>query len=146
MILKYISIVLTICTLSIILLAFQSNKQDLGKILFNQSCASCHLPDKTISTGPSFQKIRSDYGLKWTIRFLRNPMKMVDSGDINATYSYYLFNQIRHNSFPALEEKYIISVLDYVDRLSLDSSQINHRFVSKEEKLKFINTRRNKLN
>lgn len=146
MILKYISIVLTTCTLSIILLAFQSKKQDIGKLLFQNSCASCHLPNKTTKNGPSFQKIRNDYGLDWTIRFLRNPMKMVDSGDINATYSYYLFNEIRHSGFGGLEKTYIISVLDYVDRLPLDSSQIKHRFVSKEEKLKFINTRRNKLN
>ena len=123
--------------LSIFLLSFQ--KQDnIGKAIFDNNCKSCHLPNKATEIAPSFQNIRKDYGLKWTLDFIKDSRKLRDKGDVNALYSYYIFKKVKHTSFPVLESKFVIKVLDYVDKFPVDTLQNKHRLVSYQEKKRFV--------
>ena len=58
--------------------------------------------------------------------------------DVQTLYSYYLFDKHQHVSFPFLKAKYVIKVLDYVDRFLVDPSQFRHRYVSYSEKKRFV--------
>jgi len=119
------------------MLSFQ--KQDnIGKAIFENNCKSCHLPNKATEIAPSFQDIRKDYGLKWTLSFLKDSRKLMDKKDIKALYSYYLFQRVEHIRFPVLEPKYVIKVLDYVDGFKIDTSQFKHRLTSSLLKKRFV--------
>jgi len=131
------TLIILLFGLSVFLLSFQ--KQDnVGKVIFENNCKSCHLPNMATKIAPSFQNIRKDYGLKWTLNFIKDSRKLRDQGDIKALYSYYLFKKIKHTSFPVLESKYVVKVLDYVDSFSVDTLQYKHRLVSYPEKKKFV--------
>ena len=124
---------------------FSFNTQDReGKILFERNCGGCHYPNKakefaSLQIAPSFQNIRKDYGLKWTVSFIQTNYKMLAKKDTRTLYSYYLFGKMKHVSFPAFEEKYIVKILDYVDGFPDAPSQYKHRLVSVPEKLKYVN-------
>jgi cytochrome c len=109
-----------------------------GKLVFNQNCASCHLPNRQTEIAPSFQNIRKDYGLEWTVAFLRDQNKLLKNKDTRALYSYYIFHKTPHIRFPVLQKEYIVKVLDYVDSYPTDTSQYRHRLVRKTDKLVFI--------
>lgn len=123
--------------LSLFLLSFQ-RQYNGGKVIFENNCKSCHLPNKATKIAPSFQNIRKDYGLKWTLDFIKDSRKLRDQGDIKTLYSYYLFEKIKHTSFPVLESKYVIQVLDYVDSFPVDTLQYKHRLVSYQKKKQFV--------
>ena len=132
---KYIIII--IIGLSIFSLSFK--KQDnIGKALFENSCKSCHLPNKATAIAPSFQNIRKDYGLQWTLAFIKDSRSLKNKKDICALYSYYLFGNHKHTMFPALKAKYVVKILDYVDKFPADTSQYKHRFVSYSQKQKYV--------
>lgn len=132
-----IIILLILFRLPIVLLSF-SEKENVGKLLFEANCQSCHFPNKLTITAPSFQNIRNDYGLKWTLNFLKDSRKLMDQKDINTLYIYYLFGKRKHIIYPALESSAIIKILDYVDSFPLDAAQYKHRSVSYQEKKKFV--------
>jgi mono/diheme cytochrome c family protein len=74
-------------------LFFSLRPQDkVGKALFDQNCKSCHLPNKTVKLSEtvsalSFQNIRKDYGVNWTVSFIQNNYKMHNKKDIRTLYS-----------------------------------------------------------
>lgn len=123
--------------LPIVLLSF-SEQENVGKLVFEANCQSCHIPNKSTITAPSFQNIRNDYGLKWTLNFIKDSRKLMERKDINALYSYYLFGKSKHIIYPALESSAIIKILDYVDSFPVDTAQYKHRLVSYQEKKKFV--------
>ena len=83
---KYLIVV--IIGLSILLISFQK-KDNGGKAIFENNCQSCHLPNKTTTIAPSFQNIRKEYGLKWTLAFIKDSRLLKKGKDIQALYSYY---------------------------------------------------------
>jgi hypothetical protein len=122
---------------SIIILSFQK-EDNVGKAIFENKCKSCHLPNKATQIAPSFQDIRKDYGLKWTLAFIKDSRKLREQGDIKTLYAYYLFDKIKHTNFPALEPKYVIKILDYVDSFPTDTLAFKHRHVSYSDKKRFV--------
>lgn len=129
-------LIIFLSLLSIQLFSFQKQNKT-GKVIFENNCKSCHSPKKLTEIAPSFQNICKDYGLKWTLGFIKDSRKLRDQGDINALYNYSFFNKTKHISFPALPSKYVIKVLDYVHSFPVDTMQYNHRKLSHSEKNKF---------
>lgn len=114
-------------------------KQDnVGKAIFENSCKSCHLPDKATEIAPSFQNIRKDYGLQWTLAFIKDSRGLKNKKDIRTLYSYYLFGSHEHLLFSGLESNFVVKILDYVDKFPVDTFQFRHRFVSNSEKQKYV--------
>lgn len=120
-----------------------SSQDKVGKALFDHNCAGCHLPNKLkefspSQFAPSFQNIRKDYGLKWTVSFLQNNYKMLEKKDVRTLYSFYSFGKLKHISWPQLEQKYIVAILNYVDSYPADPTQYKHRLVSEAEKTSYV--------
>ena len=131
------TIIIILFGLAIFSLSFE-RQDNVGKAIFENNCKSCHLPNKTTDIAPSFQNIRKDYGLQWTLAFIKNSRQLKNEKDIRTLYSYYLFGSHEHIMFPVLEAKYVIKILDYVDKFPVDTSQFRHRLVSYSEKKKYV--------
>ncbi len=108
-----------------------------GKALFVLHCSPCHSETKTL-IGPPFQRIRDDYGLEWTLSFIRNSQQMIDSNDVRAKYSYVLNYKIIMVSFNSLTDKEIIAILDYADSHKFDFKKYLHRKLPEAEMKKII--------
>jgi hypothetical protein len=126
--------------ISILILMLLSFKQpvETGKELFEKNCASCHKAT-VYFVAPPFQKIRDDYGVKWTIDFVKDAMKLIEKRDMKALFGHYKF-QLSQPSFNNLTNREIIKILDYVDSFPFDSTQYQYRKVSEIERRKYIHT------
>jgi hypothetical protein len=120
-----------------IALSYSFRQEKSGEILFKENCAPCHAPNKPL-VGPPFQKIRSDYGLDWTVEFVQHSTSMIKAKDTKALYIYYLYKKMPHNTFPNLIRKDVIKILDYVDTFPYDSVQYQHRKDPSKMKQKFV--------
>ena len=89
-------------------------------------------------TAPPFQRIRNDYGLDWTVKFLTCFDSMLKAKDTKALYIYYLYNKTMQNTFTNLTQRQVTKILDYVDAFPYDSAQYQHRIHPNEMKQKFI--------
>lgn len=112
-----------------------SDKTNLirGSQLFVTHCSPCHSIE-TKKTGPPFQRIRDDYGLSWTLKFVRNSERLIyEEKDTRAQYVFSMYNQSMMSSFPNLSDQEIIAILDYVDSHEFNSIMYNHRTAKIEE-------------
>jgi cytochrome c551/c552 len=108
-----------------------------GKQLFEKHCSPCHGPNIAL-TGPPFQNIRNDYGLDWTLKWVKDNQALIKQKDPKAVYIYYAYNMALQPAFHNLSNADIIKILDYVDTFAIDSSQYSHRKLSDMEKQKII--------
>jgi hypothetical protein len=120
------------------LLSFKQQTVETGKELFEKNCASCHKPTVYFAA-PPFQKIRDDYGTRWTIEFVKDAMKLIQKRDVKALFGHYKF-QLAQPSFTNLTTREIIKILDYVDSFPYDSSQYEYRKVSESEKREYVDS------
>lgn len=120
------------------LLSFKQHTVETGKELFEKNCASCHKPT-VYFVAPPFQKIRNDYGTKWTIEFVKDAMKLFKKRDMKALFGHYKF-QLLQPSFNNLTNQEIIKLLDYVDSFPYDSTQYQYRKASEIEKRKYVDS------
>ncbi len=95
-------------------LTHEDSINSIGKKLFNLECAPCHAPTHKVIGGP-FQRIRQDYGEKWTMAFIKNNESFRETGDIRSNYIYYKYGGAAMPIYPYLTDKEIILILDYVD-------------------------------
>ena len=88
---------------------------------------------------PPFQKIRTDYGMEWTIEFLKDPSSLFTKRDSKALVSKYLF-QLSQPSFSNLTKGQIIKILDYVDSFPYNSDQYQYRIWNEMKRKTFIDS------
>jgi hypothetical protein len=132
--LRQLTTILSISLLGIFCFAKQDKS---GKTLFNQNCGSCHRPNNTL-IGPPFQRIREDYGLQWTVKFVRDNQLLLRQKDIKAQYIYLLYNKALQPKFSNLTSNDIVKILDYVDTFPYDSTYYSHRKVPDLDREKYI--------
>jgi cytochrome c553 len=109
----------TLLTLSLIVVLSLGNRlaaQD-GRQLFSENCASCHAVMKDL-TGPALAGLESRG--PWSDRkklyaWVHNPPKFM-SGDPYTTGLKGRFNNVVMTPFPALSEKEIDAIVDYVNK------------------------------
>ncbi|MFN8284946.1 MAG: cytochrome c [Chitinophagales bacterium] len=112
---------------------------EIGKLIFENNCASCHATDKKL-VAPPFQKIRNAYGLDWCVSFINNNEKMIMNNDTKANYIYLSYNKQIMTKFPALDKNTINCILEYVDSFKIiDSSYYEHYKYSESEMKAKIN-------
>ena len=109
-----------------------------GKQLFMTHCHICH----NISTkkiGPPFQRIREDYGVSWTLDFIRNSERLIyEEKETRARYVFSLYAQSMMSTFPNLTDQEILAILDYVDSHKFNASMHKHRKAKIEEMREFV--------
>lgn len=85
-----------------------------GEALFKENCGMCHMPNDEVLIGPGLWQIGKRRPLEWIVKWIHNPMKMVNRGDPYAVEIYKKYNQTPMAAFPALKEKQIKQILEYL--------------------------------
>lgn len=83
-----------------------------GEALFKQNCTVCHAVNERV-VGPALRDIHIRRPLPWTISFVRNSQKVIQSGDEYAVKLYNEYNKTQMTSFDFSDDE-IISIVAYV--------------------------------
>lgn len=86
-----------------------------GEKLFRNNCAACHSTTDETLVGPGLRDVSERRPLKWIVKWVHNPQKVIKSGDKYANELYYKFNQAQMTPYPNLTEKDIIDILKYIN-------------------------------
>ncbi len=115
---KFIALALFSITLS-----FNSFAQDLstdpavisaGEALFKGNCKSCHRVKQKL-VGPALAGVETRVpSIDWIKSWVRNPAKMIASGDAYANKIYNDFNKSQMTAFTNYTDEQIISIISYV--------------------------------
>ena len=87
-----------------------------GTELFNLHCASCHNFIEDV-IGPNLAGITSEVDKQWLIDFIKNPVKVIESGDERAVGLYNKYNQYMP-PFPMLDDEEIEYILGFIHKFS----------------------------
>lgn len=115
---KFLSLVVLSLTLS-----FNSYSQEIssdpavisaGQALFNGNCKSCHRVKQKL-VGPALGGVEGRApSIEWIKSWVRNPAKMIASGDAYAVKIYEEFNKSSMTAFTSYTDEQIMSILAYV--------------------------------
>jgi mono/diheme cytochrome c family protein len=83
-----------------------------GDALFKANCTQCHAVNEKV-VGPALKDITKRRSISWLIPWVKNPAKVIASGD---DYAVKLFNEYGKQQMPsfALSDKEITSIMAYV--------------------------------
>lgn len=85
-----------------------------GETLFNANCKTCHRV-KTKLIGPALEGFDTRVpSVKWVFDWVRNPAKVIASGDEYANKIYGEYNKSQMTPFTSLKDEQILSILAYV--------------------------------
>ncbi len=93
----------------------------IGKKLFKNNCASCHNKNmRDDLTGPALANVLERWEGRENLLYewIRNPAKVLESGDPYALRLYKDWNQVQMTSFPNLENMEIKALLDYIESVN----------------------------
>jgi mono/diheme cytochrome c family protein len=115
---KLLTLLLFLLTLS-----FNSNAQeistdqsviDAGGVLFNGNCKSCHRVKQKL-VGPALAGVETRVpSIDWIKAWVRNPAKVIASGDEYANKIYNEYNKSQMTAFNNYTDDQIMSILAYV--------------------------------
>ena len=83
-----------------------------GDGLFKNNCAQCHGVNEIV-VGPALGGIEKRRPEKWLLNWVKNPAKIVASGDPYAVALYEKFGKQQMPSFQ-LSDKEVLAILEYV--------------------------------
>jgi mono/diheme cytochrome c family protein len=85
-----------------------------GKVLFDANCKQCHSVHEQV-VGPALGGLRERRSVRWLVRFIRYPQRVIDSGDPAAVKLFADHNNMYmpNNDFPT--EKEIKLILLYLE-------------------------------
>ncbi|MCF6359756.1 MAG: c-type cytochrome [Cyclobacteriaceae bacterium] len=84
-----------------------------GESLFKQNCKACHSVQSRV-VGPALKNVYDRKDLPWIYAFVKNPVKVIKSGDEYAVNLFEEYNQIEMTGFPSFTDEEIGSILAYV--------------------------------
>lgn len=85
-----------------------------GETLFKDNCTQCHTATNEVVVGPGLRNIESRRDVAWIQKWIRNPMKVLDSGDKYANALFEKFNKIQMTAFPNFTDEDILAILKYI--------------------------------
>lgn len=108
-------------TLSSVLLALlvapaRGDAQDAAQV-FAQRCASCHTIGQGPRVGPDLRGVTTRRERDWVTRFIREPSKLLDSGDAVATELLRAANNTRMPDL-GLDDATVAALVSYLERCS----------------------------
>ncbi len=85
-----------------------------GGVLFNGNCKSCHRVKQKL-VGPALAGVETRVpSLDWIKAWVRNPAKVIASGDVYAVKIYEEYNKSQMTAFTNYSDDQIMSILAYV--------------------------------
>lgn len=85
-----------------------------GEALFNGNCKSCHRVKQKL-VGPALAGVENRApSIDWIKSWVRNPAKMIASGDAYAVKIYEEYNKAQMTAFTSYTDDQIMSILAYV--------------------------------
>jgi len=85
-----------------------------GEALFNGNCKSCHRVKQKL-VGPALAGMESRVpSLQWIFDWVRNPAKVIASGDAYANQIYNEYNKSQMTAFTSYTDEQILSIVAYV--------------------------------
>jgi len=85
-----------------------------GEALFNGNCKSCHRVKQKL-VGPALAGVETRVpSIDWIYSWVRNPAKMIASGDAYAVKIYEEYNKSQMTAFTNYTDEQIMSILAYV--------------------------------
>lgn len=93
-------------------------EQIYGEKLFKSCCITCHSATDEIVVGPGLKGISKRRKLKWIVRWVNNPQKLIINRDRYAVKLYNNFNKAQMTAFLGLKEKDIKAIIAYVDSIN----------------------------
>ncbi len=85
-----------------------------GEVLFNGNCKSCHRVKQKL-IGPALAGVETRVpSIEWLKSWIRNPAKMIASGDEYANKIYNEYNKSQMTAFTNYTDDQIVSILAYV--------------------------------
>lgn len=83
-----------------------------GETLFNQNCSGCH-NFRQDGIGPQLGGLTTKVSSSWITRYIKNPQKMISSGDKRARQQFKKFKVVMP-SFPSLKDDELKSLVAYL--------------------------------
>lgn len=114
-----LSTIILVVTFSLPQLSAQEIPTDLaaiteGETLFNTNCKSCHRVKQKL-VGPALAGAdKRAPSIEWIIKWVRNPAKMIASGDEYANKIYNEYNKSQMTAFTSFTDQQILNILAYV--------------------------------
>jgi len=87
-----------------------------GMVVFNQNCASCHNFNNT-EIGPNLAGITGSMDKDWIKRFIQNPQKMIQNGDVRVLAQFEKFG-VYMPAFEHLNEEELENLLAFIHKFS----------------------------
>lgn len=87
-----------------------------GQNLFITHCANCHSFEEN-NIGPNLSGITAQAEKDWLVKFIKNPIAVINSGDARATEQFKKYKQYMP-PFPQLKEEEINQILSYIHKFS----------------------------
>lgn len=85
-----------------------------GEALFNGNCKSCHRVKQKL-VGPALAGVETRVpSIEWIYGWVRNPAKVIASGDAYAVKIYEEYNKSQMTAFTSYTDEQILSILAYV--------------------------------
>lgn len=85
-----------------------------GEALFNGNCKSCHRVKQKL-VGPALAGVEDRVpSVSWILDWVRNPAKVIASGDAYAVKIYEEYNKSQMTAFTSYTDEQILSILAYV--------------------------------
>lgn len=84
-----------------------------GESLFKQNCKACHTVESRL-VGPALKNIYDRRDLPWINAFVKNPIKVIKSGDEYAVKLFEEYSQIEMTGFPTFSDEEIVSIMAYI--------------------------------
>lgn len=85
-----------------------------GEALFNNNCKSCHAVKRKL-VGPALAGVEGRApSIQWIISWVKNPAKVIASGDAYAVKIYEEYGKAQMTAFTAFKDEQVLSILAYV--------------------------------
>src|SRR6266567_4218047 len=86
-----------------------------GKTSFVNKCSNCHnFNQYGMGIGPHLASVTTEMSVNWIKNFIRDPKKVIDSGDTTAQKLFKEFKAIMP-SFGYLPEEELTAIISYID-------------------------------
>lgn len=114
---------LVLLTLLLLSVTMYGQDFEIGKKIFTENCSSCHKMEQKL-VGPPLQNVIGEQGRDWTREWIRNPQKLIASGDKHANDVYNEYNKMAMPAYGGLiSDEELESLLTYLEDYKVNKEE-----------------------